>query len=76
MIETVLAACLMAAAVLLAYRLGLSDAHRVQQGKEIISMPKGKRKAKQKSEDARLKTIGENIDIYNGTAFGQKEVKK
>lgn len=62
------------ALVFLAYRQGLKDGIRKDKGEVLEpiapSLPKSKPK-----QDARLATLLHNINVYDGTAKGQKEVR-
>ena len=58
--------------LLWAYRIGLKDGLGVKETGEVVSMEP--RQIAGKPPDARLDKILDNIDSYNGTPAGQKEV--
>jgi hypothetical protein len=63
-------------AVFLAYRRGMIDGKTIDEGNDILPIVPKKAKKKQESEDERkLRTLLNNIDVYDGTNKGQKEVK-
>lgn len=66
----ILIAVAVAAAVILAYRLGQRD------GRKDPPKPFFNVKSKAKVESDRWDDILANIEIYDGTAEGQKEVRK
>ena len=65
--------------VLLAYRQGLKDGQKIQQGVQLPSMPiapRGPKRSKGSSiEDVRMRTLINNINAYDGTERGQEEIK-
>jgi hypothetical protein len=62
--------------VLLAYRQGIKDRQNVNEGKPLAPiMPKPKPIVHQTKLDAKYAQILSNIDNYDGTTAGQKEVK-
>ena len=62
-------------AVLSAYRQGIKDGMRMKDGKEPVDIiKKPVTKPKESKEIKRLNAILANIDSYDGTAAGQKEV--
>jgi hypothetical protein len=69
-----------------AYRLGLKDGRAIKEDKPLTEiklpeLPKLKSKKEKEQEEKakkeidRLGTIMSNIDNYNGTSIGQKEVE-
>ena len=42
---------------------------------KVPNLPKIRKKPKQTAENARLNDISSNLDVYDGTSNGQKEIK-
>lgn len=65
--------------VLLAYRQGLRDGQKIQQGVPLPSTPvtlfPASRKQESSIEDVRMRTLINNINAYDGTERGQAEIK-
>lgn len=63
--------------VLLAtYRMGMMDGRRSRRGAEFKPIiPHKKKKYMASKEQERINAVLENIDNYNGTAEGQKEIR-
>ena len=64
--------------LIMAYRKGLSDGLDIMKGKDIepvIVVEKNREEKGRTSFDARTEAILRNIDNYDGTSEGQKEIK-
>jgi hypothetical protein len=80
--ETVLILAVAGAINLLCFEIGVKTAQKVKKGEEVeipipnpinaISTREERREAK--AEQERIATIIENVDNYNGTGLGQKDV--
>ena len=62
--------------VLFSYRKGLSDGKTIEKGEPLGPIvPKVRKKARENREEQKLRAILCNIDSYNGSARGQREVE-
>lgn len=59
-----------------AYRQGIKDGKAISQDKPLPPILKPKVPAKLPKEDRCFDTILSNLDNYDGTSIGQKEVNK
>lgn len=57
-----------------AYRQGIKDGMRFKSGKAPEPIVKERPKSGKAKEDRRLNTILSNIDAYDGTGKGQKDI--
>lgn len=56
------------------YRLGLRDGMRAKGGQEPVPVVQVKGRVKQSKEDKKYEAILSNIDSYDGSGIGQREV--
>jgi hypothetical protein len=62
--------------VFFSYRQGLKDGKRIENNEELKPILKPPKKAvKESDEERRAKILFDNVNNYDGTAKGQKEVK-
>lgn len=61
--------------ILAAYRKGLADGQRLGQGKEMKPLIRPREDPGRGAAGRRTDMILSNIDRYDGTSFGQKEVR-
>ena len=61
-------------AFVFAYRLGLRDGMRAKGGQEPAAVVQVKGRVKQSKEDKKYEAILSNIDSYDGSGIGQREV--
>ena len=74
LLENLLLALLPAALCFWAYRQGLRDGGKeTEKPPRLVLRPRGKRPA-ETPEERRLRQIMANVEAYDGTAKGQKEV--
>lgn len=71
----VLALLVMGMANIACFVIGAKVGQTVQQGKEIELRPVRPTDNKKDLEQERMETIMHNIENYDGTPYGQKEVK-
>ena len=72
----VLALAIMGLVNIACFVIGAKVGQAVQQGKDIeIKLPTARPTEKKTEEQKRYDILMENVDNYNGTPFGQKEVK-
>ena len=82
MIETIILCTIFGVFILISYTLGLRNGQKISNNKEIESpvvnpikeVSKELKKFHTDKEQKKLNTIMENIDNYNGTAIGQKDL--
>ena len=61
--------------IVTAYRIGLSDGMKISSGKNVSVFKVQHRDKRHVAEESKYNAIMENIENYDGTSKGQKEIK-
>lgn len=69
-------AILSGALIVIAYRIGLSDGMKISSGKSLKVFKIPHKDTRHIADESTYNTIMANIENYDGTSKGQKEIKK